>query len=84
MPGTVPDRRPHRRVPVRRLALAAAFVLAACGGDAPPAATPAELDRVWRGAGPAIEVRVHELECTGCEAFHQQGSPRRTMDIARH
>ena len=60
------------RCPVRPLVLlvaasAGALLLAACGGDAPPTPSPAELDRVWRGEGPRIEVQVHDLHCTKCE-----------------
>ncbi len=51
--------------------LGAALAIASCGGNPPEQPrvwSPAELDLVWKGAGPTIEVKVHELHCSGCEA----------------
>jgi len=60
----------HRPPPLAVLAcIVAAVALPSCGGDVPAerSYTPAELDRVWKGEGPVIEVKVHELHCSNCE-----------------
>lgn len=66
-PLAMPNRCPPLPLYPSTVALVALLLLAACGGDAPPGASPAELDRVWRGEGPVIEVRVHDLHCSKCE-----------------